>query len=92
MEVPRLGVKPELQLSASATATATPDPSHVGNLQCSSWQRWILNLLSRARIEPASSWILVGFVTTEPMETLRKLFFFFGILALNTNKYVLRPK
>ena len=26
MEIPRLGVKAELQLPASATATATPDP------------------------------------------------------------------
>ena len=28
-EVPRLGVKSELQLLATATATATPDPSHI---------------------------------------------------------------
>ena len=32
MEVPRLGVKSELQLPAHATATATPVPSHVCNL------------------------------------------------------------
>ena len=42
MEVPRLGVKLELQLLAYTTATARPG------------------------IEPESSWILVGFVTTEP--------------------------
>ena len=49
MEVPRLGVKLELQLPAYTTATATPDPSHVYNLHYSSWQRQILNLLSEAK-------------------------------------------
>ena len=37
------------------------DPSHVCNLHYSSWQQWILNLLSEARIEPATSWFLVRF-------------------------------
>ena len=51
MEVPRLGVKLELQLpaTATATATATPDQSRVCDLYHSSWQRWILNPLSKAR-------------------------------------------
>ena len=66
MEVARLGVESELQLPAYATATAMPDPSHICDLHHSSLQRQILNTLSRARDEPASSWILVGFVTTEP--------------------------
>ena len=48
-EVPRLGVKMELQLLAWATATATPDPSCICNLQHRSWQCWILNPLSKAR-------------------------------------------
>ena len=43
MEVPRLGVESELQLSACATATATPDLSHVCNLHRSSPQHRILN-------------------------------------------------
>ena len=61
MEVPRLGVKLELQLPGCATARTTRDPSHVCNL----------NPLSKAGIEPASSWIPVGFVTTEsPRELL----------------------
>ena len=47
MEVPRLGVKSELQLLAYATATETPDLIY--NLLQSSWQRWILNPLSKAR-------------------------------------------
>ena len=35
MEVPRLGVESELQLSAFATATAMPDLSYVCDLRCS---------------------------------------------------------
>ena len=49
MEVPRLGVDWELQLPAYATATATRDLSRVCNLHHSSWQRRILNPLSKAR-------------------------------------------
>ena len=55
MDVPRLGVKSELQLpaystaTATATATATWDLSHICDLHHSSWQCWILNPLSRAR-------------------------------------------
>ena len=49
MEVPRLGVKLELQLLVCATATATQDPSHVCNLHHSSRQCRILNPLSEAR-------------------------------------------
>ena len=46
MEVPRLGV--ELELQPPAYTTATPDLSHVCDLYHSSWQCWILNLLSKA--------------------------------------------
>ena len=50
MEVPRLGVKSELQLPAYATATATVlDPSHICDLHPSSQQRQILNPLNKAR-------------------------------------------
>ena len=49
MEVPRLGVKSELQLPAYARATAMLDLSQVCGLHHSSWQRWILNPLSTAR-------------------------------------------
>ena len=37
MEVPRLGVKSELQLLSYATATAMQDPSRVCNLHHSAW-------------------------------------------------------
>ena len=49
MEVLRLGVESELQLSAYTTATATQDPSHDCVLHHSSWQHWILNPLTEAR-------------------------------------------
>ena len=49
MEVPRLGVKSELQLLAYTTATATQDPSHICSLHHSSQQCRILNPLIEAR-------------------------------------------
>ena len=47
MEVPRLGVKSELQLPATTTATWVP--SCICDLHYSSWQCWILNPLREAR-------------------------------------------
>ena len=47
MEVPKLGVKSELQLPTYTTAMW--DPSHFCNLYHSSWQCRILNPLSKAR-------------------------------------------
>ena len=49
MEVLRLGVKSELQLLAYARATAMWELSHVCDLHHSSWDRWILSPLSKAR-------------------------------------------
>ena len=49
MEVPSLGVELELYLPACTTATAMQDPSRVCDLHHSSWPRWILNPLSKAR-------------------------------------------
>ena len=49
MEVPRLGVKLELQLLAYATVTAKLDSSYVCDLHHSSLQCQILNPLSEAR-------------------------------------------
>ena len=42
MEVPRLGIKSELQLPAYTTATAMPDPSRIWDLHHSSWHCQIL--------------------------------------------------
>ena len=68
MEVPRLGGKSKLQLPAYTTATAVWDPSHVCDLHCSSWKRWIFNPLSEARdlthILMDTSWICFCCTTT----------------------------
>ena len=49
MEIPKLGVKSELQLPAYTIATAMQDPSRVYSLHHSSWQGQILNPLCRTR-------------------------------------------
>ena len=56
MEVPRLGVKSDLQLPAYTIAAATWGPSHFSDLHHSSLQCWILNPLSKTRIR---TWILM---------------------------------
>ena len=66
MDVPRLGVKLELQLLACVTATATWDLSRVSDLHHNSWHFGILNLLSGARDRICNSWVLVRFITAEP--------------------------
>ena len=63
MEVPRLGVKSELQLLAYVTATAIQDPSHICDLHHGSRQCRIFNPLSEARDGTAASWILGRFLT-----------------------------
>ena len=74
MEVPRLGVEVELQLPAYTTATATPYLSCVCNLHHSSQQLRILNHWARPGMEPATSWFLVGFISTVPQwELLERL-------------------
>ena len=74
MEVTRLGVESEMQLQACGTATTTQDLSLIFELYHSSQQRRILHPLTG--IEPTSSWILVGFVTTEPRQELPIVAFF----------------
>ena len=49
MEVPRLGVKSELELPACTTATMKPVLSYVCDLHHSTGQCWILNPLREAR-------------------------------------------
>ena len=49
IEIPRLGVKSELQLPAYTTTSTTPDLSHVCDLHHSSCQCRILHPLSEAR-------------------------------------------
>ena len=49
MELPRLGVKSELQPPAHTTAIVTQDPSHLCDLHHSSQQHQIHNPLSEAK-------------------------------------------
>ena len=65
-EVPSLGGESELQLLVYITAIATWDPSCVCDLHYSSWQCQNFDPLSEAKDRTASSWIPVGFITTEP--------------------------
>ena len=51
---------------AYTTATAVQDQSCVCDVHHSSWQCGILNPLSRPGMEPASSWMLVRFISSEP--------------------------
>ena len=68
MEVPRLGVKSELQLLAYTTATAMPDLSYVCDLHHNSWQLQILNPMSEARDRTCvlmdNSWVCYHWATT----------------------------
>ena len=67
MEVPRLGVKLELQVPAYTTTRATPDQSQVCKLHRGSRQRRILNPLSSARDQTRVikniSWVHYGWAT-----------------------------
>ena len=62
MEIPRLGVKCELQLPAYTTATVTPDPSQVCDLTTAYSNTGSLTHWARPEIGPVSSWILVRFI------------------------------
>ena len=77
MEVPRVGVKLELQLPAHAIATATQDRSLVGDLHHSSWQCWILNPWSEARdqiqVHMDTSWIRFAVPQRELLAIFEKL-------------------
>ena len=69
MEVPRLGVKSELQQPVYTTATATQDPSLDWDLHHSSWQRWILNPLDQTRILMDTSQVHDPWATTGTLRT-----------------------
>ena len=68
MEVPKLGVKLELQLPAYTTTTAMLDPVHICDLLCSLEQCQILHPLSEGRDRTL---ILVD---GEPRRELQKFF------------------
>ena len=67
IEVPRLGVKSELQLWAYTTATATQDPTCICDLHPTAHSNArSLTYWAASGIKPASSLILHRVVTTEP--------------------------
>ena len=57
-------------IASLTRATAVPDLGHISNLHHSSWQRRMLNPLSKAGIEPATSWFLVGIIFAAPQREL----------------------
>ena len=67
MEVPRLGVKPELQLPAYTTATIPPDPSGVFDHTTAHGNTRSLTHWARPGSHLASSWLLV---TAEPWQEI----------------------
>jgi len=72
MAVPRLRIKLELYVLAYTMATTMQDLSQVCDLHSNigSLTHW-----ARPAIEPASSWILVRFISVEPQWELRVFFF-----------------
>ena len=66
MEVPRLEAASELQLLAYTTATAVWDLRLVLTYTTPHSNAGSLTHRARPGIKPASSWILVGFLTAEP--------------------------
>ena len=89
-EVPKLGVKLELQLLAytTTTATAMPDPSHIYYLHCSLWQRQILNPLSEARDQTRILMDTVGSLTHCTMKEAPLLISRFLSLSLFSLQFV----
>ena len=79
IEVPKLGVKLELQLLVYTTALAAWDPSCICNLHHGSQQRWFPNPLARLGFELTSSLILVSFFISEMHNenSLKDVTFFF---------------
>ena len=75
MEVPRLGVKLELQLPAFTTATATLDLSHTFDLLHSLQQCQILNPISEARDQ--THVLMDALLGSQPAESHRNTYHIF---------------
>ena len=73
VEVPRLGVESELQLLASSTATETRDLSESATYSTAPGNAGSPTHQTRPGIEPPSSQILVGFVSTVPQWELPEI-------------------
>ena len=66
MDIPRLGVKSELQLPAYARATTTPDLSPSATYTKAQGNAGSLSHCAKPGVKPDTLWLLVEFVTTEP--------------------------
>ena len=84
MEVPRLGVKSELQLPTYTTATAMPEPSHMCNLHHSSQQHQIPNPLSNLMV-PSRIYCHCATTRTPNLFLLSKTFLQYQIRILNAS-------
>ena len=79
MEVPRLGIKSEPQLLAYTIATAMPDPTLSLTYTTAQGNSRSLSHRVRPGFEPASSWTLVGFASSELQGELLLGFFNAGL-------------
>ena len=85
MEVTRLGFKSELQLPAYATPIATRGPSLLYDYTTALSNTRSLIHWVKPGTEPASSLILVGFVTAEPQwDSLHSLFLYQLVYVLTS--------
>ena len=71
MEVPRQGVESELQLPAYVTARAIQDPAASATYTTTHGNARSLTHWVRPGFEPATSWFLVGFISTAPRPELQ---------------------
>ena len=91
MDVPRRGVKSELQLPAYTTDIAMRDPSHMCNPHCSSRLRWLLNPLSKARDRTCILMdTMSGSYSAEAQWELHR-YVFSGVIFLLKSALIIRP-
>ena len=72
MEVPRLGIKSELQLPAYAIATATLGPGASVTYITAHGNAGSPTHCARPGSKPETSWFVVGFVSIEPQWELHR--------------------
>ena len=94
MEVPGLAVESELQLQAYTTviAIAMPEQSHVCELHHSSWQRHILNPLSKAREQTCNLTVPSRIRFRCSIMGTPLLCLFFGLVFYSTSKRIATAK
>ena len=64
------------------------DPSRICDLHWNLWQRWSMTYWARPGIEPTSSWILVGFVSTAPQRELPQPTFYYLLKWFSSDMWV----